>query len=84
MSNQLTIEWRESQNGNFVLFEGEGTIAATVFKNKYSSWQIIINSQFVGKLVANEYFDDAEMAKLRAVKIFNGADCTYLSIKNKV
>ena len=74
--------WLENGNGNFVMLDG-GSLLATVFKNSYGVWQIIVNSDEGGKLVGDENFESAEDATERADAILAGAPCGYAR-KNSV
>jgi len=73
--NDFDYEWTESAKG-FVLHE-DGEILATVFSNKFLIWMIIINQDEGGRLVADEYFDNATQAIKRANSIMAGAPCKY-------
>lgn len=68
--------WAENSKGNFVMLDDD-SLRATVFKNTYGVWKIIVNSDDSGKLVADEYFVDAEDAIERADAILDGAPCEY-------
>ena len=74
-------QWKEKSNGNWVFKENEYTVLATVFKNKYYGWQIIINRPEGGRLVADEGFADSDEAKDRAQDIVEGAVCTFLPFR---
>jgi len=73
--NDFDYGWTESAKG-FVLHE-DGEILATVFSNKFQIWMIIINQDEGGRLVADEYFDNATQAIKRANSIMAGAPCKY-------
>lgn len=68
--------WIKNDNGNFVLLDA-GYLRATVFKNTYGVWQIIVNRDDDGKLVADEYFTEPDAAINRADAILAGASCEY-------
>ncbi len=68
--------WTESRSGNFILREADG-VRATVFQNDHAQWQIILNSEQGGLLVADEYFEAADSAIRRADKILAGAACKF-------
>jgi hypothetical protein len=75
-------EWIESANGNYVCISS-GNIVATVFSKGYE-WQIIINGEdAVGRIAADEAFDDSEGAMERAESILGGADCSLVLMKPK-
>ncbi len=67
--------WKENAKGNQVGRSLDGDYVATVFNNGYG-WQIVINRDGVGHIVAGEYFDDPDDAQERAEWILSGADCT--------
>lgn len=69
-------DWTENENGNWVLQEF-GDVSATVFQNKFETWQIIINGGERGRLVANEDFCTSEQAISRANAILAGSPCKY-------
>ena len=76
-------EWLENDNGNFLAISAGGNHEATVFKNGYE-WKIIINCEdAVGRIVADETFDDPYDAKERTEGILRGAKCTLVFIKPK-
>ena len=74
-------EWIVTANGNYVCIH-EDDLIATVF-SKGHEWQIIINSDGVGRIVADEAFNDPNDATERAEDILNGADCTLVKMKTK-
>ena len=69
----IVCEWKELANGNYVCIHS-GDLVATVF-NKGDGWQIIINRDGVGHIVADEPFDDHVDAQERTERILCGADC---------
>ena len=68
--------WIENSKGNFVMLDDD-CLRATVFRNSHDAWQIIVNGEDSGRLVADEYFVDAEDATERADAILDGAPCEY-------
>jgi hypothetical protein len=73
---RIESNWTENSNGNFVLREcSGGDVTATVYQTEYAVWQIIINGDYGGQLVANEHYADAEEAIERADQILGGATC---------
>ena len=69
----IDCEWKETAKGNHVCIHSD-ELVATVF-NKGYGWQIIINRDGEGHIVADEYFDDHEDAQERTEWILCGADC---------
>jgi glucan-binding YG repeat protein len=69
-------DWTENENGNWVLHDF-GEVSATVFQNAFEIWQIIVNDDERGRLVANENFDNSEQAIKRANAILSGSPCKY-------
>lgn len=69
-------DWTENENRNSVLLD-DGVVLATVFHNEFENWQIIINGDESGRLVANENFDTPEQAIKRANAILAGSLCKY-------
>jgi len=85
MHNLLPIEeyeWKENDKGNFVAISAGRYLEATVFSNGYE-WQIIINREGDGYIVAEEAFDDPEDAMSRTEEILRGAKCTLVFMKPK-
>ena len=72
-------EWKESASGNHVCIHS-GDLVATVFNNNYA-WQIIINGDDVGRIVADEAFKEHPEAISRTEEILNGTDCTLAPLK---
>ncbi len=73
---RIESNWTENSNGNFVLREcSGGDVTATVYQTEYGNWQIIINGEYGGKLIADENFADAEEAIERADSILSGSPC---------
>jgi hypothetical protein len=68
-------EWKTNRKGNHVGYSLGGEFVATVFNNGHG-WQIIINRDGVGHIVAGEIFDIPDDAQERAEWILSGADCT--------
>lgn len=73
------LEWVQNGKGNYVQADA-GWVKATVFQNKWGSWQIIING-FDGGLVKNEGFVDPDDAIDRAEDILDGARCCFAPLK---
>lgn len=73
-----TTEWVETSKGNQVYRHDDGEILATVFRNKVGIWQIIINKDKFGRLVADEYYEDIDNAIERTEAIVDGAPCQLL------
>jgi hypothetical protein len=67
-------EWITSHKGNHVCIVND-EIAATVYRNKYEIWQIVINRDGRGFFVVDEYFEDFTAAMMRAEHILQGATC---------
>lgn len=74
-------KWFESAKGNWCSKNAVDEVVATVFRNSHGAWQIIINFEGVGRLVANEYFPETATAQNRAEAILNGANCRFLPFK---
>jgi hypothetical protein len=49
-------KWYESAKGNWYRKNAADEVVANVLKNSHGAWQIIINFEGAGRLVANEYF----------------------------
>ena len=78
MQNEMPpfeCEWKTNAKGNHVGYSLGGEFAATVF-NKGYGWQIIINRDGVGHMVAGEVYDVPDDAQERAEWILSGANCT--------
>lgn len=76
--------WKESANGNWTHIGPAGVVDGTVFLNRYGHWQIIVQTDFVGRLVADEFFKDPDAARDRAEAVFRGAPCRFLPFRNTV
>lgn len=76
-------DWDQNKNGNYVLLDDGSSVVATVFQNNYEAWQIIINTEDRGRLVADEYFMNPEAAIERANEILAGADCVFKLLRNR-
>ena len=72
-------EWKERASGNHVCIHS-GDHVATVFNNNYA-WQIIINGDDTGRIVADEAFKEHPEAISRTEEILNGADCILTVLK---
>lgn len=72
------LEWTESSNGNYVLRDDfDGEVLATVYRTRFGYWQIIVNGEERGRLVADETYDSPRVAMKRAKAILAGAVCDY-------
>lgn len=72
------LEWTENSNGNYVLRDDfDGEVRATVYRTRFGYWQIIINGEERGRLVADEAYDSPRVAMKRAKAILAGAVCAY-------
>lgn len=70
-------EWKENAKGNYVCIE-EKQIVATVFKNPYGVWQIVLKGEIWGRLVTDEIFTDPGDAIDRAMDVLDGADYQFI------
>ena len=78
MQNEMPpfeCDWRTNAKGNHVSYSLGGEFVATVF-SKGHGWQIIINRNGVGHMVAGEVYGDPHDAQERAEWILSGANCT--------
>lgn len=73
--------WYESAKGNWCRKDAADEVIATVFRNGHDVWQIIMNREGSGRLVANEYFPESVAAMDRAEAILHGAACRFLPPK---
>ena len=76
--------WKETENGNWTFISPAGDVQGTVFLNRFGHWQIIVQKDLAGRLVADEFFKDPDAARDRAEAIFRGAPCTFLPFRNAV
>jgi len=76
--------WKESANGNWTHIGPAGVVDGTVFLSGCGHWQIIVQKDLVGRLVADEFFKNSDVARARAEAIFRGAPCTFLPFRNTV
>lgn len=74
--------WHESAKGSWCRKNDSSEVTATVFRNSFGAWQIIINLDRLGRLVANEYYPDSTAALDRADAILGGANCRFLPPKS--
>jgi len=74
-------EWKETANGNFVGIYDDEFVATVFSKAGGGVWQIIINGDGVGRIVAEEAFADPDDAMERAEEVLAGADCTLVVLK---
>lgn len=70
-------EWKENAKGNYVCIE-ERQVVATVFRNAYGAWKIVLKGEIWGRLVADEIFTDPEEAIARAMGVLDGADHHFI------
>ncbi len=77
-------EWKESEGGNWTCISSAGVVEGTVFLNRFGHWQIIVQKDLVGRLVADEFFKNSDAARTRAESIFRGAPCKFLPFRNTV
>ena len=75
-------EWKESRNGNYYALEND-RLVATVFRNEFGYWFIIINGEPLNSIVADEHFKEAEEGTSRADEILDCAECMLKTLSPK-
>lgn len=75
-------EWVQVPSGNYCCNDGDHHVA-TVFRNKWGNWGIIITDEPYSKLVRNELFEDAQAAMKRADEILDGAEYSGMKLLPK-